>query len=204
VPLLAAEIELESGRMRAAREMVLPAVEVSRRVGFDNAIGASEGVLAWVLAGLGERAGAERTIGSVLASLPRQAGANAWHMATSLGRALVALASSGHDHPDRRRSLVPAVFDLADDATARGAILAEANLLLTAALLDPDRDSAVRGLPRVTAAAEVIGGRLWPVKVGHVRAIAEAAPTAWCAHQYRRLGHHHLADIAERLSPQPV
>lgn len=191
--LQGAMVELEGGRPRAARELVLPTVAIYRAHGQHNGLAAATALQARVCAELGQTTEAERLLDEVVAFLPRLTGAGDWPVTKSLCR-LAWLLGQGGD-------FTSLALDQADSAARSAAFRNEAELLATAAATDPSPAVARSVTARVTELAARLGGLLYPVLAEHVRRVAHDESRDPVVRSYTELGYLGWARVARGAGP---
>ncbi|MEM8905840.1 MAG: hypothetical protein AAGF02_19220 [Actinomycetota bacterium] len=188
LPAVGAEIELEAGRPRVARELIRAIVASSQRDAFPHFVGLGEVILARAEAARGSSTAAAAAVERGLATLPSTIGVARWRLATSLAELL--------DQLGRHHEVVALLEPIAAEAHAEGARVAEGDLLFAAATFARDRDAAAALLDRFAAAVEPIEGSLWPLRLRHVEALAAGRDVGGIADAYEELGYRRYAGIA--------
>jgi DNA-binding winged helix-turn-helix (wHTH) protein/predicted negative regulator of RcsB-dependent stress response len=186
----AAETELEAGRPRAARTILESTLDGSSRNEFPQFIGLADVLTSRIDLELGHREAALAGIDKADAALDGAPPVMRWRIAVWLGELLAA--------DDRTGEAIELQLRLADQAAAAGAPEAEVDLLCGAAAIDPEPTTAAAVLDRL-AKAGGFEGRLWPVRIDHIRARAAAdrSALATVADRYRELGYLRLARLAD-------
>lgn len=183
-PLSAADVAIEVGRARAALELIRPALEMYRANGMHNGRLSCLAMQARAFAEVGRTDAAEGALGELSADLELAVGANRWFVAAAMGRALPILGRG----PDAVELLV----EQSSAAQAWGARASAANLLAVAAVAG-GHDTAGAVVDRLVGLVDAIDGRLWPIRLAHVRALAEGHDLEPIRDAYVRLGYRSLA-----------
>ena len=179
-PSLAAMIELAAGRPRAAREMVRQAIQSSHREAFPQYLRLAEALFAVTDLAIGNNDAAAAGLERARASMPVVSGELHWLLAMNIARLAAGLGRS--DPPE-------VLFELADDANATGASMREADLLTTAALLDPSGEVAGQVVERVEALVTGLDGDYWPIRAQHLRAVVDGRDLAPIMDAYQAYGY---------------
>lgn len=182
LPAMAAEIEMDVGRPRAAREMIRATVESSRRLEFPQYLGLAEVIMARVALQLGDHDAAAQGMAAAERALADAPGVVRWRITSSIAE----LQDGLQVDPDQTVALVLA---MADQAAGVGADIAQADLLCTAAWADRSPATAQAIEERLTVLCASFEGDLWPIRVAHVQARAQAQAFDDIAAAYESLGH---------------
>ncbi|MEO1059784.1 MAG: winged helix-turn-helix domain-containing protein [Actinomycetota bacterium] len=188
LPAIGAEIELEAGRPRTARELIRAIVASSRRDVFPHFLGLAEVLLARSEVARGSSTAAHDGVERGLAALPSTIGVGRWRLAAGIAELLDVLG--------RHDEVVPLLSPVAEEARAGGARIAEGDLLFAAATFARGANAAGSLLGRLTEAVAPVEGQLWPLRVRHVEALAAGASLEGIAAEYDELGYRRYAGIA--------
>jgi DNA-binding winged helix-turn-helix (wHTH) protein/tetratricopeptide (TPR) repeat protein len=189
LPMAAARAELAAGRPRAARELILTPLAQVRSQNLLHAEPQMHALLAHANARLGDLESARHQASVSLESTAELQGQLRWALVLSLGEVLAALGE--------RSTALDLLLPCADEAAADGAIVSEAQLLASAAIVG----AATEVAERLERLVDGIEGTIWPVRARHVRALADGADADEfdeLAVAYRDLGCGWLADVASR------
>lgn len=183
-PSLAAAVELMAGRPRAAHELLRPAVESSHRDAFPHYLCVALGLMAQAEHAIGRQEHARDMLAKASAASKRLAGELRWLAEVSIATVSRDLGMAQSPAP---------LLAFADEAASMGAHMREADLLVSAALLDDTRELAARVLGRVTERVALFDGEFWPLRLRHLEAFASDQPLEPINNAYRSLGYPGLA-----------
>jgi DNA-binding winged helix-turn-helix (wHTH) protein len=192
-PLSAADVAIEVGRARTALELIRPALEMYRANGMDNGRLSCLAMQARAFAEVGRPDAAERALAELAADLDLAVGANRWFVAAAMARA-VRIMGGGAESVDL-------LLEQADVARGWGARGAAANLLALAAVVG-ERETAETVVDRLGDLTSAIDGRLWPIRLAHVTALADGSDLGPVREAYLGLGYRSFAALTAEPTPE--
>jgi DNA-binding winged helix-turn-helix (wHTH) protein len=167
LPIVAAALELDAARPRAARVLVGALADSSHGRRYPHLEPAVTGLMSVVELVCGNVETARQLLDVADARLERAPGSIRWSVAAALADEW-SEADPAAEHPSG------SARSAADEAVAAGAALHEAELLVSIAACDRSGRSAAAVLPRLEQVTASFDGELWPLQVERVRSFARA------------------------------